>query len=371
MYPGETDRAPSACHFDPPVRVAVLSLDDPAHACAMIRLGLPLRASPIPCDLDWAVRRQPDRVDIDLAALRRADVIVLQRFVPLPWAMETIDRVFALGKPMVYETDDLLTDLPEWNPHRELGRAAAPGIESVARRASLVTVSTPALARSFARWNPRVDVVPNLVDPALFEAPASVPDHRVTIGCASTPTHEGDIRMIEGAILRALERFGDRIRIVMMGCTTPRLRDVEGIEILDPVPDYVTYAARLASLGLDLALVPLVDHPFNRAKSDIKWLEYSACGIAAIFSDVEPYRASIEHGRTGWLVGPEEDVWLDAIDRLVRDPWLREDLARRARAHVVTQRSVRTHANRLAQIYARVSSSGAYDASRILSPASR
>lgn len=337
----------------------------------MIRLVLPLRAAQVPCHLDWALRRQQDRVDIDFAALRRADVIVLQRFLPLPWAMETIDRVFALRKPVVYETDDLLTDLPEWNPHRELGRAAAPGIESVARRASLVTVSTPALARSFARWNPRIEVVPNLVDPALFEAPASVPDHRVTIGCASTPTHEGDIQMIEGAILRAHERFGDRIRIVMMGCTTQRLRDVDGIETLDPVPDYASYATRLAGLGLDLALVPLVDHPFNQAKSDIKWLEYSACGIAAIFSDVEPYRASIEHGHTGWLVGKGEDEWLEAIDRLVRDPWLREDLARRARTHVVNQRSVRTHANRIAEIYARLSRSSACDASRTLTPASR
>jgi glycosyltransferase involved in cell wall biosynthesis len=337
----------------------------------MIRLVLPLRSSPRPCHLDWALHREDDRVDIDAAALRRADVIVVQRFLPLPWAMDTLEQVFALGKPVVYETDDLLTDLPEWNPHLKLGRAAAPGIESVARRASLVTVSTPELARTFARWNPRVEVVPNRVDPELFVASVPAADHRVTIGCTSTPTHEGDIRMIEGAILRALDRFRDRIRIVMMGCATPRLQGVDGVEVLPLVPDYASYAKRLAGLGLDLALVPLVDHPFNRAKSAIKWLEYSVCGVPAIFSDIEPYRAAIEHGRTGWLVGPDEDEWLDAIDRLVRDPWLREDLARRARIQVTSRWCVASPANRLADLCAGLAGVAPEAAECRLSAASR
>ena len=41
---------------------------------------------------------------------------------------------------------------------------------------------------------------------------------------------------------------------------------------------------------------------FNAAKSNIKWLEYSACGVPTIAADGPAYCA-IDHATTGWLAG--------------------------------------------------------------------
>ena len=57
----------------------------------------------------------------------------------------------------------------------------------------------------------------------------------------------------------------------------------------------------------------MLDHPFNHAKSDLKWLEYSICYIPAIYSTISPYTASVEHGKTGWLVDNQTEAWVQAI----------------------------------------------------------
>ena len=70
------------------------------------------------------------------------------------------------------------------------------------------------------------------------------------------------------------------------------------------------YPEKLASLGLDLALAPLEDNLFNRCKSNLKFLEYGACGYPVIASDIECYRGS---GLPVTLVKNRYRDWLEAI----------------------------------------------------------
>ena len=46
--------------------------------------------------------------------------------------------------------------------------------------------------------------------------------------------------------------------------------------------------------------MPLADTPFNRAKSDLKFIEAGACRVAALASHIV-YANSVEDGRTGLL----------------------------------------------------------------------
>jgi hypothetical protein len=74
------------------------------------------------------------------------------------------------------------------------------------------------------------------------------------------------------------------------------------------------YPQRLAELQLDVALVPLVDHPFNRSKSRLKLLELGALGIAVVASALPPYRdAPVRHA------GNDAD-WLAHLDQLATEP---------------------------------------------------
>ena len=65
----------------------------------------------------------------------------------------------------------------------------------------------------------------------------------------------------------------------------------------------------LASLGLDLAVAPLEDHPFNTCKSNLRLLEYGACGYPVVCSDLEPYRGDLPVTR----VRNRTRDWIEAI----------------------------------------------------------
>jgi glycosyltransferase involved in cell wall biosynthesis len=69
-------------------------------------------------------------------------------------------------------------------------------------------------------------------------------------------------------------------------------------KMFTPTCDYDTYMRILG--GSEISFMPLSDTPFNRAKSDLKFIEAAACRVASLASPVV-YGNSIEHGRTGLL----------------------------------------------------------------------
>ncbi|WP_447730319.1 hypothetical protein [Pseudoxanthomonas suwonensis] len=75
------------------------------------------------------------------------------------------------------------------------------------------------------------------------------------------------------------------------------------------------YPARLAALDLDLAIAPLEDNQFNRCKSNLRLLEFGACGFPVVCSDV----AAFQDGLPVTRVKPRFKDWVDAIRMHVND----------------------------------------------------
>jgi hypothetical protein len=63
----------------------------------------------------------------------------------------------------------------------------------------------------------------------------------------------------------------------------------------------------------DLGIAPLVDNAFNRLKSDIKVLEYTAMGLPVVASSVEPYSDADQ----AILCNPSE--WYPTLRTLIQD----------------------------------------------------
>jgi glycosyltransferase involved in cell wall biosynthesis len=90
----------------------------------------------------------------------------------------------------------------------------------------------------------------------------------------------------------------------------------------------------------DLAIAPLEDTRFNRAKSDIKFLDYSALGIPGIYSQVPIYTETVSHLETGYLAENTPEAWEQALEKLLAEKGLREQLAENARAYVNSARAL-------------------------------
>jgi len=331
--------------------VAIYSLDSLNDACAHIRLAGPLdHLHDLVEDL-WGAKVEGGNCYTNLDMIEIADLIIVQRFYPREGNLPLLERIFASGKPVVYEVDDLLTALPETNHLRPWAKETADILERTLPRFSAITVSTPPLADILGRYNRNIHVLPNLIDESLFHATPSKLEKRLVIGFCGTGSHARDLELIEPALFRIAEKYGDRVAFFFMGYANSRLLTLPGFTFLDFERDYTEYAQALSGSGIDIALVPLEDNQFNRCKSNIKWLEYSACGIAGIYADLPPYNTSVKHGETGLLVGSDPEQWFKAISLLIERPELRSSIARNARTEVLAKHALANGAYRWLDVY--------------------
>ena len=223
--------------------------------------------------------------------------------------------------------DDLLTDLPEDNPfhatiYSDIG-------ERIARASSFcdrLVVSTEELANAYGGGKD-VRIIPNAIDGERWAGLANRPrgGAKPRVGWAGARQHLGDLALLEPVVKATCAR----IDWVFLGMCPPALRAFAH-EFHDMVP-IRDYPEKLASLGLDAAVAPLRDLPFNRAKSHLKLLEYGILGIPVVASDVAPYR-----GSPAILVDETAASWTEAILALVFDPDHARALGARMRDWVLT-----------------------------------
>jgi hypothetical protein len=110
-----------------------------------------------------------------------------------------------------------------------------------------------------------------------------------------TTTHKEDFNMILSALDKINKEYNNPIELSITGVTN-FLPDEVWLKALTPsghtrlYPNFVKWFLRQGPF--DIGLAPLVNSEFNRAKSDIKVLDYLCMGVLPIVSDIEPYKAS-------------------------------------------------------------------------------
>ena len=123
-------------------------------------------------------------------------------------------------------------------------------------------------------------------------------------------------------------------------------------EVRPWVDGLAAFGGSLVAARPDIGLAPLLDEPFNRAKSELHWLEYAMAGaptIATSFDGPGPYDV-IRDGTDGLLALTPAD-WERHLHRLTASPSLRADLAGRARERVLAEYSTSRRAAEWADAY--------------------
>ncbi len=325
-----------------PGRTSIVVVPEKLHngqlsPCAYIRLLQPLDHPAIGGGFDIVL------ADATEALRYRADIIATQRYaVPdMAAAAALAAHCEHTGAALAYDLDDDLLHIPRDHPDAPALRPKAKLVQRLLRDARMVTVSTPALAASLAPLRCDAVVVPNGLDERLWAdlPPGVKPGRRLRGGPVrllymGTATHGADFALIEPALERLKDDYGDRVTVDMLGVTArndlPDWVDrpaMPGIASAS-YPGFVNWITQQP--GWDIGLAPLADTAFNRCKSAIKTLDYAALGLAVVASDVPAYRGSLADGPGGVLAANQPDAWYAALSRLVRDRELRGELARGA-----------------------------------------
>ena len=269
-----------------------------------------------------------------------ADLVVIQRDFPrIPGFQEVVAEARWLKKPIVYEIDDMLFEIPDSNIHHVTYQDALLRMMQAARLADAVIASMPSLVDYVGQINPNIWRIPYFLDDTLWplasdRALASTVEP-VVIGYMGGRTHLPDLESISTVLEKVLEKYGERVRLRFWGGPPPEsLRNrpqVEWIEI--DILDYVQFATYFATQSCDIFIAPLQKAHFNQFKSSLKFLEYSSLGIPGVFSKCEQYQEVVRQGVNGFLADSDAE-WLQCLTRFIEDPILRRETGMAAQTTV-------------------------------------
>jgi len=265
-----------------------------------------------------------------------------------------------LGKTrkVVVDIDDWHLGVDESNPEYQ---AYAPGkskravVSAMFSLADAMTVSTEPLKEAYSKYlkdvyaiDKPIFVVPNFNDVNDWNfTPAERDPNKVVIGYTGSITHNDDLTMVLPTLRKLMEKY-PHVHLQLLGLVQKgkvphffgdwpqELRN--RVDLLGATETFQEYPEWLASQAWDIGIAPLVDTAFTRAKSHIKWMEYSMYEIPTVASRVYPYfmelagRDTIVDGETGFLCRPNE--WEQKLERLILDKELRVKIGQRAKEYV-------------------------------------
>ncbi|HBO7420927.1 MULTISPECIES: glycosyltransferase [Pseudomonas aeruginosa group] len=240
------------------------------------------------------------------------DVVVLQRQVGEE-RLEAMRRMQAFSRAFkVYELDDYLPNVPLKSAHRQhlpkdILRTLRRGLGYVDR----FVVSTPALAEAFDGLHPDIRVIENRLPVGWWQGLRAQRrrGERPRVGWAGGSSHTGDLELIADVV----RELADEVDWVFFGMCPPSIRPfVREVHAGVPIE---RYPRALAALDLDLALAPVEQNLFNECKSNLRLLEYGACGFPVVCSDVRCYQDDLPVTR----VKNRFRDWVEAIRLHTRD----------------------------------------------------
>lgn len=282
----------------------------------------------------------------------RANVIIVERTwqpnVTLLVAQELVARIRHDRACFVYSIDDNLLDLEAFPTETLMV------MRYFCREADGIIVSTEFLKQRLAHLNDSNIVIPNALDEQLFTRDGDELSPRVSgsrkkiIGYMGTFTHDADLMMILQPLRAILRKYQDKVEMQLVGGIAGQafLQSLQGlpVRVLQVPTNDVAYPNFVKwmkeNLNWDLAIAPLEDNYFNRSKSDIKYLDYSALGIPGIYSRVPAYENSIHHLDNGLLIWNTPSEWVKALELLIIDESLRLRLVQKAQQDVFSRRTL-------------------------------
>lgn len=217
------------------------------------------------------------------------------------------------------------------------------------RAVHAIQTSTPYLADFLRQFNPHVTVFANhlrrLPPPRDFDAEFRQ-RKPITIFFGAL-NRDGDFLELVPTLNKFAKQYGNKLAFKILArknlfdaIDSPNKSFVGDLKQFDgQFVSYDTYEAAIRSS--DIALLPLRDNEFNRAKSDLKFIECAANGCVVLASPTV-YADVVEEGITGFIYRDGRE-FANKLNTLIRNRNMRREVAEAAYSYVRYERLMSQH----------------------------
>jgi len=283
------------------------------------------------------------------------------------------------GKPTFVETDDNYIDVPAWNEAFHSFKPTSAHRYAATETMSFADgmfVSTPHLKELYGRYNENVHVIENSLD---FKGDrkfvgwdqVSVRKHKgIRIGWIGGRSHFNDLMLVAPALREILLKYPEVTLCLVNSAIQPSCKalgiaypfeGLSNVHYADRSVPINRYAQFAASFGFDIGIAPLVDCNFNRSKSNLRWLEYSAMKLPTVATDISHFSQSIRDGQDGFLIKNNDlQEWQKRLEMLIEDQGLREEVGRQAYKRVKKDFNLKNNAPKYVRLLKKLSDFSVY-----------
>ena len=273
---------------------------------------------------------------LDLFRIRRYDIVYVFMWVT-PLGTTIFERlVRCLSRRMIYDIEDNVL-LGQEIPDADHSNAIIRFLKSPAKmryligKADCVITSSPFLNETCLKIseNKNCFYISSSVDTDRFiPVYRYTNDRKVTIGWTGTFSSKPYIDLLRDVFKALAKRVQFKLKII----GNFDWNDIEGVELEVVQWDKSKEVADLQDI--DIGVYPLPMDEWVNGKSGLKAIQYMAFGLPVVASAVGTTPLLITTSENGLLVRTTEE-WLDALERLVKDPQLRQRLGSAARNSAV------------------------------------
>jgi hypothetical protein len=247
-----------------------------------------------------------------------------------------LDAVLARRLPYIYDIDDNLFEVPanlaDGRYYNAPERAAL--LTRYLSSANLVRVYSPTLLERICSLNEHTSQIPAVLDWRLIRPRRTSHGGKVKIVYATSRRDDHLFPIFSLALQQVMQEYAGHVEAHFLGFQPAEFQGKADAHYRKYSPNYDQYLRRFSSAGYDIGLAPMLDDDFHRSKTNNKFREYAASGIAGIYSDVPLYSTWVENGKTGLLVENRPKSWYAALVRLIEDVGLRRQISENARERV-------------------------------------
>ena len=287
--------------------------------------------------------------EFSLAQAQYASYIIIYR---APWSAQLqllCDLAREEHKPVYFDIDDLVFDTlytdqlsyTQGLSEKEKGNYDA-GVKNYGKMLAAcdgAITSTNQLKEELLKYKDSVLLNRNLASSELIAVSSQFlkedfgADDRIKIGYFSgSISHNENFELIKPAIKEVLDNYPFVELHIVGHLDIPQ--DMKQYTQRIVIHEYVDWKALPQLISqVDINLAPLVDSVFNRAKSEIKWIEAALVKVPTIASHIGAFADMMIDGQTGLLAKDSE--WKEKLESLILSADLRRELAENAYAFVL------------------------------------
>ena len=149
------------------------------------------------------------------------------------------------------------------------------------------------LYQQFGSRDVKTGIVHNALNFDLYPEGEFIPKDKkkgeIRIGWQGGISHLGDWDEIKEPLAKVLADYPEVTLHIMGSYYRNQFKDFEDRITRYPWYPFKAYTYKLKTLGLDGAIIPLEDKPFNEYKSEVKFTEFTALGVPSVVKNMLPY----------------------------------------------------------------------------------